>query len=113
MKKNAWHIVHDNSVMTLSRRLPARFDLCAETTLPLLRRRALAHEVRKDVWRLLKDLRGFAPAVEVAQTADGLRVRAGGAVDGPVPCVARTRLTDLLDSTAHRARWCRHARVAS
>lgn len=113
MKKNTWHIVHEASAMTLSRHLPVRFDLYAETTLPPLRRTALAHEVRKDVWRLLKDLRGFAPAVEVSKTEDGLRVRAGGAVYGPVPAVARARLSDLLNSPSHRARWCRHARVAS
>ena len=108
-----WHVLDDGRALTLARRLPPRFDLSGERQFPPLRRRALAHAIRKDVWRALRDLRGFTPVVQVTATGEGLRVRAGGACDGPVPAVAIERLAAVLDCRHRRAHWIRHARVRS
>jgi hypothetical protein len=97
--------------LTLSRCLSPRFDLSAEVDLPPLRRHALAHEIRKDVWRVLRRLRGFAPVVQVTPDGHGLRVRAGGAVAGAVPASAHVALCDVLNDPDCRARWIRHARL--
>lgn len=113
MTRDAWHVTDCGDALTVSRRMPPRFDLCAETRLPQLRRRALAHEVRKDMWRTLRSLRGFAPVVEVTKVEGGLRLRAGGAVAGPVQQDAHDRLSALLICPDRRARWIRHARLHS
>ena len=110
---DGWHVLDDGTALTLARRLPPRFDLSGERPFPPLRRRALAHAIRKDVWRALRDLRGFSPVVHVTPSADGLTVRAGGACDGAVPGVASDRLAAVLDCPERRARWIRHARVRS
>lgn len=111
MSGGGWHVLDDGTALTLARRLPPRFDLSEERQFPPLRRRALAHEIRKDVWRALRDLRGFTPVVQVARDTGGLSVRAGGACDGALPAVARVRLAAVMDCPARRARWIRHARV--
>ncbi len=106
-----WHVIDDGTALTLARRLPPRFDLSEERPFPPVRRHALAHEIRKDVWRALRDLRGFTPVVHVTRAGDGLTVRAGGACDGAVPAVAGARLAAVLDCPMRRARWIRHARL--
>jgi hypothetical protein len=106
-----WHVLDDGRSLTLARRLPPRFDLSEERQFPPLRRRALAHAIRQDVWRALQDLRGFTPVVAVLRHGDGLSVRAGGACDGALPAVARARLAAVMDCQVRRARWIRHARV--
>lgn len=106
-----WHVLDDGTALTLARRLPPRFDLSEERQFPPLRRRALAHEIRKDVWRALRTLRGFTPVVKVIRAGDGLTVRAGGACTGTVPEIAATRLAAVLDCPVRRARWERHARL--
>ena len=61
-----WHITRAEGTLTLSRRLPARFDLGVGTVLPQVARpERLAHQVRQDLWRALRDLRGFAPCVRI------------------------------------------------
>ena len=106
--------------MTLSRRMPVRFDIAACTvfraTGPAFSRARLAHQLRQDVWRCLRDLRGFWPAVRIERREDALRVTVGGALDGGRASVAlapvaqaEARLNELLASPAHRARWLRHA----
>jgi len=111
MSGGGWHVLDDGTALTLARRLPPRFDLSEARQFPHLRRRALAHEIRKDLWRALRDLRGFTPVVEVSQTTDGLVVRAGGACAAALPEIAATRLAAVLDCPARRARWVRHARL--
>jgi len=106
-----WHVLDDGEALTLARRLPPRFDLSEERQFPPLRRRALAHAIRQDVWRALQGLRGFTPVVRVAHDGCGLAVRPGGACDGAVPPVAQARLAAVMDCPARRARWIRHARV--
>lgn len=108
---DGWHVLEDGMALTLARRLPPRFDLSEERQFPPLRRRALAHAIRQDVWRALRHLRGFTPVVRVARNGEGMAVRAGGACDGALPSVARARLAAVMNCPARRARWMRHARV--
>ncbi|WP_010139059.1 hypothetical protein [Oceanicola sp. S124] len=112
MARNGWHILREADRVTVTRRLPVRFDLSVEAVLPCDREvslRRVAQQVRQDMWRRLQDQRGFAPAVEVRRAPDGLVVRAGGALPHPVTASLRDRLADLLDSPAHRTRWIAHA----
>ncbi|MCA8880170.1 MAG: hypothetical protein KDA73_09475 [Rhodobacteraceae bacterium] len=109
MSRTGWHIAESAEALVLARHLPARFDVAAEARFPRLRRRALAHEVRKDVWRSLSRLRGFSPVVEVRVAGEGLDLRAGGRIAGPVPQGTEARLHALLTDPAHRARWIAHA----
>lgn len=109
-----WHIARDEDSLTLSRHPAPRFDVQAETEFPLLRMLPLAQMIRQDMWRRLQRIRGFAPAVQVHHTDTGLRVVAGGTIDGRFPR-ARTeaRLTTLLHDPVYRARWERCARLTS
>lgn len=106
MGRDRWHVIEEDGALTLARRLPVRFDLAAETVLPgESGRRRLAHLVRQDLWRALRHLRGFAPAVRVRRVAAGLHVVAGGAVAGRVPPGTQARVESLLDDPRRRARW--------
>jgi len=115
MSRNRWHMRREGDALVLSRQPGARSDLpglWAETALPgALRPGVLAHEIRKDVWRALQDLRGFSPVIELrpcARTA-GIRVRAGGTVLAHVPASLQQRLSDVLEHPVKRARWISHA----
>ncbi|KIC16816.1 MULTISPECIES: hypothetical protein [unclassified Leisingera] len=109
MTRTPWHITRTDSSLTLSRRLPARFDVVAETVLPAADPLRLAHQIRQDMWRKLQSLRGFSPVVEITAEGQGLRVRAGGQVTGRVPANAAALIAEVLDNPARRARWIRHA----
>lgn len=109
MTRTPWHITRTDSTLTLSRRLPARFDVAAETVLPAADPLRLAHQIRQDMWRKLQSLRGFSPVVEVTQEGQGLRVRAGGQVMGRVPANAAAQIIEVLEDPASRGRWIRHA----
>ena len=109
MTRAHWHITRTDSSLTLSRRLPARFDVAAETVLPAADPLRLAHQIRQDMWRKLQNLRGFAPVVEISAEGQGLRVRAGGQVMGRVPANAAAQITEVLENPGRRARWIRHA----
>lgn len=110
MTRKGWHILREEGQLTVARRLPVRFDVCAETWLPPLRKLPLAQQVRQDVWRALQRLRGFAPVVQVAETGAGLRVLAGGQVHG---AFSKSRvnavLLAVLDDAENRQRWIRWA----
>ncbi|MDD9741187.1 MAG: hypothetical protein RID15_07350 [Marinovum algicola] len=105
-----WHIRRDACGLTLSRRPEARFDVAARAEFPPLRMLPLAHMIRQDMWRRLRRLRGFAPAVQVTRTGAGLTVTAGGSVTAAFP-KARTeaQIGDLLHDPELRARWQRCA----
>ncbi|MFO6462862.1 hypothetical protein ACK8OR_00595 [Jannaschia sp. KMU-145] len=105
-----WQARRDGATFALSRRLPLRWDVAAETRLPDLGRRRLAHAVRQDLWRALRDLRGFAPAVEVTRDAGGCHVRAGGRVEGAVAGGLTARVAAVLADPGLRAGWVRAAR---
>ena len=104
-----WHVARRGDTFALSRRLPVRWDVEARAVLPDLGRRRLAHAVRQDMWRMLQDVRGFAPAVEVTRLANGCAVRAGGAVAGRVPASMAGRIAALLADPVQRAKWTRAA----
>ncbi len=110
MSRARWHILREAGAVCVARRVPVRFDIAAETVLPRAGKLRLAHQVRQDIWRALRRLRGFAPAVKVSERADGLHVRAGGQVDGAIP-VARAEavLARVLADPDNRARWVRWA----
>lgn len=72
-------------------------------------RAALAHQVRRDLWRALSRVRGFAPVVSVAaapgggvEVSAGGRLGAGEAARGQVEATAAAILAD----PALRRRWC-------
>ena len=110
MTRRNWHILREDGALTLARRLPARFDLSVEAAFPRVGRLRLARQIRQDMWRALQHMRGFAPAVRVEDAGDGLRVCAGGQVDGVFPRArAAETLSALLQDPAHRARWIAHA----
>lgn len=114
MRRSNWHIQSDETSLTLSRRAPARFDVFAETLLPVGRKLRLAHQVRQDLWRALQDMRGFTPVIEVREVAGGLAVKAGGQFSGVFPkATTEARIADVLADPAKRARWMRFARVTS
>lgn len=110
VSRSRWHILREGNALIMTRRLPVRWDVEAETTLPdggLLR---TAQQVRQDMWRALQDLRGFAPIVEVRRSGGQLHLRAGGAVDGKLAQAhVETVISELLSCSDRRARWCRHA----
>ncbi|MCA0938342.1 hypothetical protein LCM08_23785 [Salipiger pacificus] len=107
MQVKGWHMVREGGAVTLARRSPARFDLKVETLLPPVGRpERLAHQVRQDMWRALRDLRGFAPVVRVQPCAGGVTVEAGGEVAGALPRKAvELRIAEVLEDRANRARW--------
>lgn len=115
MAKVRWHIVKDGQGgLTLSRRLPARFDFAVEATLPACDPVRLAHQIRQDVWRKLQGLRGFLPVVEIVASGNKLCVRAGGSVQGSVPAAhAEGLVSEILHDPKRRARWVMHARRVS
>ncbi|UWQ76159.1 hypothetical protein [Leisingera sp. M658] len=113
MSSNRWHIIRTDSSLTLSRRLPAQFDVAAETVLTSGDPLRLAHQIRQDMWRKLQGMRGFSPVVEITATGpgsgQGLHIRAGGQVMGRVPSNAAGLIADVLENPANRGRWLRHA----
>lgn len=108
MTRRRWHITREGDALTLARHVPVRWDVRAQTRLPLARRGRVAHQVRQDMWRALQSLRGFSPVVQITRDADGLQVVAGGRVDGAVPAGVSARIQAVLDHPGNRARWVAH-----
>lgn len=113
MPKKNWHIHRENNDagggITLSRELPARFDVSAETDLPAGNPVRFAHQIRQDMWRLLQSLRGYSPVVRLTAHGEGWRVIAGGRVQGAIPPGTAERISDLLENQSKRARWVAQA----
>jgi hypothetical protein len=109
-----WHMLREEGRLTLSRRLPARFDFAAKTVIlggANLRKGRVASNVRQDMWRALQSLRGFAPVIQVQVVGDDLEITAGGAVAGRFPKLqSEARVADVLECPERRARWQRTAR---
>ncbi len=106
-----YHIHRAPNALTLARHAPARFDVAAEATVAgaadLLR---LAHQVRQDVWRAVRRLRGFSPVVQITTTDDTIHIRAGGRAMPPISGAAAPAIQAVLDCPNNRRRWLRHAR---
>jgi len=110
MARDGWHIVKRSDGLTLARRLPARFDFAAEAAFPEVHMRRLAQQIRQDLWRLLQNLRGFSPVVDVARLGEGLWAKAGGQAQAPWPKHTEEQVATLLLDPVKRARWVRYAR---
>ena len=104
-----WHILTADGHVTVARHMPARFDVAARTCLPGGDALRLAMQIRQDMWRALRKLRGFSPVVRISPGSDGLSVTAGGRVAGPVPSIVAPQIETLLQTETHRARWLRCA----
>lgn len=106
MSRNRWHILREGDSLTVTRALPVRFDVAAETTLPDGGRLRLAQQVRQDLWRTLQALRGFAPAVRVTRRGDACEILAGGRVEGAHDKASvDARIAEMLSDPDLRARW--------
>ncbi|MEO0937956.1 MAG: hypothetical protein AAFY38_07355 [Pseudomonadota bacterium] len=110
---NRFHILRDGEAVTLARHLPPRFDVQASTRLRGGRAERLAHQVRQDMWRALRHVRGFSPVVRLEADEQGWHLTAGGRVAGRVPAGLPGRIADLLEDESHRVRWLRCAGGAS
>lgn len=110
MTLRGWHILCEDGALTLARHLPVRCDIVAEAAFPTMGKLRLAQQVRQDMWRALRHVRGFSPVVRVEEQGRGLRLRAGGRVEGPAPrAQLERRIARLLEDPGHRARWQRYA----
>ncbi len=74
-------------------------------------RRRIARQVRQDVWRAARGVRGFVPVIRVAGE-DMLEIRAGGRLlaGGNAPERLTGAITAIVDDTKNRRRWMGHAR---
>ncbi|SLN47261.1 hypothetical protein [Roseisalinus antarcticus] len=109
MARRDWHMTEIEGGVALSRTGRGRLDVLAETVLPAARPGRVAHQVRQDVWRALRRVRGFSPVVHVQRLGGELRVVAGGQVSGRVPPDASARIAAVLADRGNRARWVAHA----
>lgn len=106
MSRKNWHILRDETSVTVTRRVPAAFDVSAKTLMPAVGRRRLAQQIRQDLWRELRGLRGFAPVVKVESKDGQVCVTAGGTVRGAFPrAKTKGQIEDLLANPQLRARW--------
>ena len=110
MSRRRWHMSRAADGGVVLARGVVRFDVSAETQLPSAAPARIAHQVRQDVWRALRRLRGFAPVVSVEPNATGLRIVAGGAVTGAIPPGTGAAIAAVLEHRGNRARWLAHAR---
>ena len=110
MSRRGWHILREDRTLTLARHLPARFDFGVEAQFETMGKLRLAQQVRQDMWRALRDVRGFSPVVHVEEQDHGLRLRAGGRVEGPAPRASlENTVAGLLACPRNRARWRAYA----
>ncbi|MEO9572707.1 MAG: hypothetical protein ABJ263_19425 [Tateyamaria sp.] len=111
--KRRWHITSQDGTVTLARQLPARFDVAARADLPPGRPLRLAHQIRQDLWRVMRNVRGFSPVVRLAPTGTGWAVTAGGRAIGRISADTEATIEALLNDTTKRARWVAQARMTS
>ncbi|MGB0659712.1 MAG: hypothetical protein ACPGNV_05975 [Mangrovicoccus sp.] len=106
-----WVIREEGGALWLHRPHAPRMDFFAVSEFPEASRHILAHEIRKDLWRELQNLRGFSPVVKIKRHAKGLTVQAGGQVSGRSwpKALAEAQITALLTDPTKRARWIAHA----
>ena len=109
MSRRSFHIQRDAESVTVTRYLPARFDIVVETRFPPLRKGCLAQQIRQDLWRRLRAVRGFSPVVEVRDAGGELHVRAGGRMDCNFPRGLTPAIEEFLAQPDLRQRWIAHA----
>lgn len=105
--QGGWFDARGAGVYVLARHWPPRFDVAASSPFPPARRGRLARQIRQDMWRAFKHLRGFSPVVQVDATETGLTVTAGGRMMTRQPLEPNLvgDIQALLDSPVHRTRW--------
>lgn len=108
-----WTCIEEPGASTLTRTGTAPgWDLSADAFLPrpavispVIRRR-IAHQVRQDLWRALRHLRGFVPVVRVEEGAGGLAIRAGGRLLTGRPAMRDTdRIAGVITNEKNQRRW--------
>jgi len=114
MARNRWHWEARENGLTLSRHWPPRMDLrgCADLAVPQhvpLSLRRLAQQVRQDLWRRLRCLRGFSPVVTLERESAILRICAGGVASRPLPPDTESEIITLLSDPVCNERWIRCA----
>lgn len=110
MSRSSWHILKEGDALILARRLPVRFDLRVMTYLERGDKSRLARQIRQDVWRALRTLRGFSPVVRIEPCEGRLCVTAGGQLDAHAPRALATQwIAEVLEDPCNRARWIRWA----
>lgn len=110
MTQKNWHTQKDGACVTISRAIPARFDVSATARFPIVARTRLAHQIRQDMWRVLQNLRGFSPVVRVERLEHELAVTAGGRLGYPIAAHVADTIEALLNDTTLRARWIKCAK---
>jgi hypothetical protein len=100
-----WHITKKDGQVTVSRQLPARFDVAATTQLAGGNAVRLATQIRQDLWRALQNLRGFSPVVQITPVDGVLNVQAGGRVMGKVTANLQAEILAVLENPKNRSRW--------
>lgn len=110
IKRGNWFEIYDGPCFTLARRLPARFDISREISMPLMSAPRLARQIRQDIWRKLQSIRGFLPVVEITDRGAHLHIRAGGELTCPVPFErSGERIFDVLSNRDNQRRWAAFA----
>lgn len=108
--KGGWVEQRSAEGYVLAREWPPRLDVSAMSTFPDLSASRLARQIRQDLWRALKNMRGFSPIVQIHFTLQGMTVTAGGRVCGRAPRGIASQIQALLDNPANRERWITWAR---
>ena len=110
IKRGNWFEIYDGPCFTLARRLPARFDISREISMPLMSSPRLARQIRQDIWRKLQSIRGFLPVVEITDRGAHLHIRAGGELTCPAPFErSGERIFDVLSNRDNQRRWAAFA----
>ena len=110
IKRGNWFEIYDGPCFTLARRLPARFDISREISMPLMSAPRLARQIRQDIWRKLQSIRGFLPVVEITDCGAHLHIRAGGELTCPAPFErSGERIFDVLSNRDNQRRWAAFA----
>ena len=110
IKRGNWFEIYDGPCFTLARRLPARFDISREISMPLMSAPRLARQIRQDIWRKLQSIRGFLPVVEITDRGAHLHIRAGGELTCPPPFErSGERIFDVLSNRDNQRRWAAFA----
>ena len=110
IKRGNWFEIYDGPCFTLARRLPARFDISREISMPLMSVPRLARQIRQDIWRKLQSIRGFLPVVEITDRGAHLHIRAGGELTCPAPFErSGERIFDVLSNRDNQRRWAAFA----
>lgn len=110
----------DGGILHARAGLPDRWDISIERiwcvgqgnrpTLRLSRRR-LARAIRQDVWRVLQNVRGFAPRVQVSILNDSVHATVGGVLmSDRRESGLGERIAAVLDHPDNKNRWFAYAR---